>query len=47
MEASALAPRAFVSHPEFMEEFKNNAVIQDIAAFVAKSEIGIAPFMAG
>jgi UDP-N-acetylglucosamine acyltransferase len=47
MEASALAPRAFVSHPELMEEFKNNAVIQDIAAFVAKSEIGIAPFMAG
>jgi UDP-N-acetylglucosamine acyltransferase len=47
MESSALAPRAFVSHPELMEEYKNNIVIQDIAAFIQKSEIGIAPFMAG
>jgi hypothetical protein len=30
-----------------MDEFKNNTVIQDIAAFIQKSEIGIAPFMAG
>ena len=47
MEASALAPRAFVSHPELMTEYKNNVVIQDIVAFILKSEIGIAPFMAG
>jgi UDP-N-acetylglucosamine acyltransferase len=47
MEASALAPRAFVSHPELMEEYKNNVVIQEIATFIKKSEIGIAPFMAG
>jgi hypothetical protein len=47
MEASALAPRAFVSHPELMVDYKNNVVIQDIAAFITKSEIGIAPFMAG
>lgn len=46
MEASALSPRAFVSHPEFMEEWKNNAIVQDIANFIKKSEIGIAPFMA-
>ena len=46
MEASALAPRAFVSHPELMEEYKNNAVIAEIAAFIKNSEIGIAPFMA-
>ncbi len=47
MEASALAPRAFVSHPESMEEYKSNPVIASIAAFISKSEIGIAPFMAG
>ncbi|HXH75815.1 MAG TPA: acyl-ACP--UDP-N-acetylglucosamine O-acyltransferase [Bacteriovoracaceae bacterium] len=47
MEASALAPRAFISHPEFMVEYINNPVVQDIAAFIKKSEIGIAPFMAG
>ena len=46
MEASALAPRAFIGHPEFMEEFKNNSVIQEISLFIQKSEIGIAPFMA-
>ncbi len=45
MEASALAPRAFVSHPEFMVEYKSNLVIQEISAFILKSEIGIAPFM--
>jgi len=47
MEASALAPRAFVSHPELMEDYKNNQVVQDISQFILKSEIGIAPFMAG
>lgn len=47
MEASALAPRAFVGHPELMEEYKNNVVIKEIAEFIQKSEIGIAPFMAG
>jgi UDP-N-acetylglucosamine acyltransferase len=46
MEASALAPRAFISHVELMEEFKNNIVVQEIASFIKKSEIGIAPFMA-
>jgi UDP-N-acetylglucosamine acyltransferase len=47
MEASALAPRAFVSHPELMIEYKNNPVVQEIALFIQKSEIGIAPFMGG
>jgi len=47
MEASALAPRAFVSHPELMVDYLNNPVIQNIANFIKKSEIGIAPFMAG
>jgi UDP-N-acetylglucosamine acyltransferase len=47
MEASALAPRAFVSHAELMTDYQNNQVIQNIAAFILKSEIGIAPFMAG
>lgn len=47
MEASALAPRAFVGHPEFMSEYKNNVVIQEISTFIQKSEIGVAPFMIG
>ena len=47
MEASALSARAFVSHPELMSEYKDNIVVQEIAAFIKKSEIGIAPFMAG
>jgi len=42
-----LAPRAFVSHAELMEEYKNNVIIQSIAEFIKKSEIGIAPFMGG
>lgn len=47
MEASALAPRAFVSHADLMQEYSKNQVIQRIADFIKKSEIGIAPFMAG
>ncbi len=45
MESSALSPRAFVDHKEFMEEFDSNSVVQDICSFIRKSEIGIAPFM--
>jgi hypothetical protein len=30
-----------------MEEYKNNVIIQEIAGFIRKSEIGIAPFMHG
>lgn len=44
MEASALAPRAFVNHPELMEEFGSNEIIDQITSFIKKSEIGIAPF---
>jgi UDP-N-acetylglucosamine acyltransferase len=44
MESSALAPRAFVDHPEFMEEFKNNPLVKEMSEFIRKSEIGIAPF---
>ena len=47
MEASALAPRAFVSHEELMTEYKNNPIIAEISDFIKKSEIGIAPFMQG
>lgn len=47
MESSALAPRAFVEHAELMEEFKSNPIVLEIAAFIRKSEIGIAPFMVG
>lgn len=44
MEASALSPRAFVDHEEFMTEFKDNRVVQEMSEQIRKSEIGIAPF---
>jgi UDP-N-acetylglucosamine acyltransferase len=44
MEASALSPRAFVDHPEFMAEFKDNRVVQEMVEQIKKTEIGIAPF---
>jgi UDP-N-acetylglucosamine acyltransferase len=47
MESSALSPRAFVEHEEFMVEYATNVVVKDIAAFIRNSEIGIAPFMIG
>jgi UDP-N-acetylglucosamine acyltransferase len=47
MESSALSPRAFVEHDEFMVEYASNVVVKDIAAFIRNSEIGIAPFMVG
>lgn len=47
MESSALSPRAFVEHKELMVDFSNNPVVQEIVAFIRKSEIGIAPFMIG
>lgn len=45
MEANALSPRAFVDHEELMEEFKGNEIIEEMAAEIRKSEVGIAPFM--
>ena len=45
MESSALSPRAFVEHKELMLEYVNNAVVKEIADFIRKSEIGVAPFM--
>jgi UDP-N-acetylglucosamine acyltransferase len=45
MESSALSPKAFVEHPENMEEYKDNVIIKDLAEFISKSEIGIPPFM--
>ena len=44
MEASALSPRAFVDHGEFMAEYKDNRVVLEMAEQIKKSEIGIAPF---
>ena len=44
MEASALSPRAFVDHTEFMAEFKDNRVVQEMVEQIKKTEIGIAPF---
>ncbi len=45
MESSALSPKAFVDHPEFMDEYKTNEIVQEVVAFIKKSEIGLAPFM--
>ena len=45
MESSALSPKAFVEHPENMEEYKENRIIKDLAEFISTSEIGIPPFM--
>lgn len=45
MEASALSPKAFIEHPENLEEYKGNEVIYEIVDFIRKSEIGLPPFM--
>ncbi|MCO4754074.1 MAG: acyl-[acyl-carrier-protein]--UDP-N-acetylglucosamine O-acyltransferase, partial [Bacteriovoracaceae bacterium] len=45
MEASALSPKAFVEHPENIEDYKNNSVIQELIEFISGSEIGLPPFM--
>jgi UDP-N-acetylglucosamine acyltransferase len=45
MEASALSPKAFVDHPENLEEYAGNQVIAEIVEFISKSEIGLPPFM--
>ncbi len=44
MESSALSPRAFVDHAEFMAEFKDNRVVLEMVEQIKKTEIGIAPF---
>ncbi len=45
MEASALSPRAFVTHPENIEEYAGNSVIQEIVGFIKESEVGLPSFM--
>ncbi|MEE2670948.1 MAG: acyl-ACP--UDP-N-acetylglucosamine O-acyltransferase [Bdellovibrionota bacterium] len=45
MEASALSPRAFINHPENMEEYQGNKIIADISEFILASEIGLPTFM--
>ena len=45
MEASALSPRAFVNHPENLEEYGGNLVIKDICTFISESQIGLPSFM--
>ena len=45
MEASALSPRGFVNHPEYVEEYKDNEVIQEWIKFIKESEIGLPVFM--
>ncbi len=44
IESSNLSPRAFIDHPEFMREFKDNVIVQEISEQIRSSEIGIAPF---
>lgn len=45
MEASAFSPKAFVEHPENIQEYKTNSAIQELIEFISKSEIGLPPFM--
>jgi len=45
MEASALSPRSFIGHDEYMQEYKNNPLVLEIAELIRSSEIGIAPFV--
>ncbi|MAZ47681.1 MAG: acyl-[acyl-carrier-protein]--UDP-N-acetylglucosamine O-acyltransferase [Halobacteriovoraceae bacterium] len=45
MEASALSPRAFVNHPENMEEYGDNPIVKEISEFILASEIGLPAFM--
>ena len=45
MEASALSPRAFVNHPENINEYSGNNVIKEIIDFIKQSEIGLPSFM--
>jgi UDP-N-acetylglucosamine acyltransferase len=45
MESSALSPKAFVDRSELMTEYRNNKIIQEIALFISKSDIGLPPFM--
>jgi len=44
MEESALSPRAFIEHDELMKEFQSNKVIEEMAATIRDSEVGLAPF---
>jgi UDP-N-acetylglucosamine acyltransferase len=46
MESSNISPRSFVEHAEYMVEYKDNIVVQEMAEQIRKSEIGIAPFNA-
>lgn len=45
MEASPLSPRAFIDHPENLEEFQGNELIDEMCEGIRKSEVGIAPFV--
>jgi UDP-N-acetylglucosamine acyltransferase len=45
MESSALSPKAFIETEEFMEEYTDNEIVQEVVAFIRKSKIGLAPFM--
>jgi UDP-N-acetylglucosamine acyltransferase len=44
MEASQFSPRAFINHPELIEEFKGNIIVEELIEFISNSEIGVAPF---
>jgi len=45
MEASALSPRGFVNHPEYISEYAGNEVIDEWINFIKNSEIGLPAFM--
>ena len=44
MESSKISPRSFVDHPEMMEEYKENEIINEMSHEIKISEVGLAPF---
>lgn len=44
MEASALSAKAFVDHPENIQEYKGNEIVMEMVNDIRSSEVGIAPF---
>jgi UDP-N-acetylglucosamine acyltransferase len=45
MESSPYSARTFVERPEIMDVYKDNPIVKEMADFIYKSEVGIAPFM--
>ena len=45
MEISPLSPRVYVEHEENLKDYQGNNIVQEMAAAIRSSEVGIAPFL--